>query len=45
MHGNVAEWVIDAYDAAGYQSLENETAPILFVSDKLYPLNRPRRIR
>ena len=38
MHGNVAEWVIDAYDAAGYQSLENgdRANPFRF-SDKLYP--------
>ena len=38
MHGNVAEWVIDAYDSAGYQSLENadRTNPFRF-SDKLYP--------
>jgi formylglycine-generating enzyme required for sulfatase activity len=38
MHGNVAEWVIDAYDAAGYKSLENanRTNPFRF-SDKLYP--------
>jgi formylglycine-generating enzyme required for sulfatase activity len=38
MHGNVAEWVIDAYDAERYAGLAdgNGIDPYQF-SDKLYP--------
>lgn len=37
MHGNVAEWVLDQYDEAGYESLEDEVDNPLAVPTTLYP--------
>lgn len=37
MHGNVAEWVLDAYDEAGYEKLLEEVKDPLAVPMTLYP--------
>lgn len=37
MHGNVAEWVLDAYDEAGYEGLMEETEDSLAIPKTLYP--------
>lgn len=37
MHGNVAEWVLDQYDEAGYEELVDELDNPLAVPTELYP--------
>jgi formylglycine-generating enzyme required for sulfatase activity len=37
MHGNVAEWVLDQYDEAGYESMLQETVNPLAIPKTLYP--------
>jgi formylglycine-generating enzyme required for sulfatase activity len=37
MHGNVAEWVLDQYDEAGYGEISQETKDPLAVPKTLYP--------
>lgn len=37
MHGNVAEWVLDQYDEAGYEQLLDANDNPLAVPSKLYP--------
>lgn len=37
MHGNVAEWVLDQHDEAGYASIEDETTDPLAIPKTLYP--------
>ncbi len=37
MHGNVAEWVLDQHDEAGYAGLLNQTTDPLAIPKTLYP--------
>ncbi len=37
MHGNVAEWVLDQYDEAGYEALMDELDNPLAIPAELYP--------
>ncbi len=37
MHGNVAEWVLDQYDEAGYEALLKDTVDPLVIPKTLYP--------
>ncbi len=37
MHGNVAEWVLDQYDEAGYDLVADQTVDPLAIPLKLYP--------
>ena len=37
MHGNVAEWVLDQYDEAGYELVANETSNPLAIPKTEYP--------
>lgn len=37
MHGNVAEWVLDQYDEAGYEGLTDQTIDPLAIPKTLYP--------
>lgn len=37
MHGNVAEWVLDAHDEAGYEGSSEDVEDPLAVPKKLYP--------
>lgn len=37
MHGNVAEWVLDQYDEAGYERIADETSDPLAIPQTLYP--------
>ena len=37
MHGNVAEWVLDQYDEAGYESILDQTTDPLAIPKTLFP--------
>ncbi len=37
MHGNVAEWVLDQYDEAGYEAVLDQTKDPLAIPKTLYP--------